>query len=100
MEKTKKVDYENIIKEISALVPGLSEQIDKIIEANTKIEEKLKVAKAPQLRVDIKEEFSLVGLVKIIKTFAGKLLRDVKTWGRDHDAKIKKLKEQLDLLFG
>src|SRR5574343_71729 len=42
IEKTEKINYEQIIKDITALVPDLTEQIDQIMQANTHVEEKLK----------------------------------------------------------
>ncbi len=94
IEKTSKVNYEQIIRDITALVPELSAKITEIIEANTQVEEKLKVAKAPQLRVDLKEGV-LEDLIKAAKAIGKKLLANVKSWGKGYDRKIKDLNTRI-----
>lgn len=98
MEKTTKVNYEQIIKEISELVPELKEQIDAIIEANTQVEEKLKVAKSPQLRVDLKEDFSIAEIVKFVKSIGKRLVQSIKSWGKAYDKKVKSLTQRIEEL--
>lgn len=98
IEKTEKINYEQIIKDITALVPDLTEQIDQIIQANTQVEEKLKVAKAPQLRVDLKEDFSFESIVKFVKSIGKKLVQSIKNWGRDYDKKVKSLRQRIEQL--
>lgn len=98
IEKTSKVDYEQIIKDITALVPDLAEQIDDIIKANTQVEEKLKVAKAPQLRVDLKEDISIAGIIKFARAIGRKLLSSIKSWGRSYDKKVVDLRKRIEQL--
>ena len=98
IEKTEKVNYEQIIKDITALVPGLKDKIDEIIEANTQVEEKLKVAKAPQLRVDLKEDFSIDAILKFARSIGRKLLSSIKTWGRSYDKKVADLRKRIEQL--
>ncbi len=98
------VNYEQIIKDITALVPELSDKVKQIIEANTKVEKELKVAKAPQLRVELKEG-NLEGealeealntwkqVVDFVKKTFGAVLRGIKSWGRDYDKRLAALKQ-------
>jgi hypothetical protein len=95
IEKTSKVDYEAIIREISALVPELKEQIETIIEANTKIEEKVKAAKSPTLRVDLKEDFSIAAMVKFVKSIGKQALASIKSWARTYDKKVASLNTRI-----
>lgn len=98
IEKTSKVDYQKIIADISALVPELKSQIDAIIEANTAVEEKLKVAKSPQLRVDLKEDISFAQIIKFMKTITKRLLQGVKSWGKSYDKKVADLTNRINQL--
>ena len=98
IEKTEKVNYEQIIKDITALVPGLKDKIDEIIAANTQVEEKLKVAKAPQLRVDLKEDFSIDAILKFARSIGRKLLSSIKTWGRSYDKQIADIRKRIEQL--
>ena len=92
------VNYEQIIKDITALVPGLKDKIDEIIAANTQVEEKLKVAKAPQLRVDLKEDFSIDAILKFARSIGRKLLSSIKTWGRSYDKQVADLRKRIEQL--
>lgn len=98
VEKTTKVNYEAIIKEISALVPELKEQVEAIIAANTQIEEKVKVAKSPTLRVDLKEDFSIDSLIRFAKSVCKKVLSSIKSWARNYDKKLASLKTRIEQL--
>ena len=98
IEKTSKVNYEQIIKDITALVPDLSDKIDEIIQANTQVEEKLKVAKAPQLRVDLKEDFSFDSIIKFARSIGKKLLSSIKTWGRSYDKQVSDIRKRIEQL--
>lgn len=94
IEKTSKVNYEQIIKDITALVPELTEKIAEIVDANTQVEEKLKVAKAPQLRVDLKEGV-MEDVLKAAKAIGRKLLAVIKPWARGYDRKLKDLNNRI-----
>lgn len=96
IDKTVKIDYEKAIKEISLLVPGLTEQVQSIIKANTQIEEKLKVAKSPQLRVDIKEEFSISAIIKFVKSIGSKLRQSIRNWAKGYDKKLKEISQLIE----
>jgi phosphate uptake regulator len=99
IETTEVKDYEKIIKDITALAPQLSEQIAKIIKANTEITSKTKVARAPQLRVNIKEDFSFGKLFAgITKTF-NVLLKSIRGWGRTYDTSLSEIKSRIDDLI-
>lgn len=97
IEKTSKVDYEKIIKDITALVPELSEKIDEIVKANTQVEEKLKVAKAPQLRVDLKEGI-IEDMIKAARAIGKKLLSSIRSWCKSYDRKVKDLNVRITQL--
>lgn len=106
MEKETKINYEQIIKDITALVPELSSKIDDIITANTEVTEKLKVAKAPQLRVDMKvdesqaldEAFSFAPFIKVAVAIGRKLLSGIKPWSREYSKKVASIKTRIEQL--
>lgn len=103
VEKVVTVEYEKIIKEISDLVPDLTEQIQKIIEANTTITNKTVVAKAPQLRVDLKDDKVNEGvldnfatIVKVVRSVGKALLNSIKAWGRGYDRRLSDIRDRYD----
>ena len=97
LQRTEKVDYEKIIKEIQALVPGLSDKIDEIIKANTEVKEEMKTAKAPQLRVKMNEGLG-DDVIKFLKNIGKRLIQSVRPWAREFDRKAKDIKKRIEAL--
>lgn len=90
--KTSKTDYQKVIDAITELVPELKDQIDKLIEANTKISE---TEKSPGLRVDLKESEVLE---EGFKTYLKSLWSKIKSWTKSYDKKLNMVKEQINQL--
>lgn len=88
IEKTEKVNYEKIVSDITALVPELTEKINEIIKANTTVEEKVKVAKSPALRVDLKEALTIKDLIAFAKRIFKSMSSAIKFWGKTYDKKL------------
>lgn len=102
VEKTT-VNYAAIIKQITELVPELTEKLEEIIAANTTVEKEIKVAKSPQLRIAVKESDQLdEGVLNDVKQLISALrrkfkdvLRSMKLWGRSYDKSLAEIKAQL-----
>lgn len=94
IDKVEKINYEKIIADITALVPELTDQINEIIKANTTVEEKVKVAKSPALRVDLKEAASLKELIAFAKRTFKSMLSAIKAWGRSYDKKLSDIEKR------
>ena len=83
---TTKVDYQKIIDSISELVPELTDKINLLIEANTKIST---AERSPALRVDLKE-----GFLDWIKS----LYTKIKSWCLSYDKKLDAINSAIDNL--
>lgn len=97
---TTKVDYQKIIDQITALVPELTEQVNELVKANTKV---TTANKSPALRVDIKEseeteeETLEEGLDwKSVKSALKSLWSTVKSWAKGYDKKLKDVNKLIE----
>jgi hypothetical protein len=79
---------------VLSLLSSFTSSETEIVEANTQVEEKLKVAKAPQLRVDLKEGV-MEDVLKAAKAIGRKLLAVIKPWARGYDRKLKDLNNRI-----
>ena len=91
------VNYQQIIAEISALVPELTDKIEEIIKANTNVDVKTKDPKSPQLRVTIKEGM-IEDLIKYAKQVFKPMLQSIRSWSRGYSKKLKALEKKIEQL--
>jgi hypothetical protein len=87
---TSKVDIDAIIAGLSLLVPELTDQINVLVEANTKVS---KSVRSPALKVALKE-----GILDNIKDWISGVFDSVMLWTKNFDRKKDKLQVQIDSL--
>lgn len=81
-----KTDYEKVIEQLLEMVPDLTDKIQELIEANTKITSS---TRSPSLRVDLNE-----GVFDWIKGLYAK----IKTWAKGYDSDLKSLNKLISQL--
>lgn len=81
-----KTDYQKVIDAITDLVPSLAEQIQELIDANTKIST---TEKSPALRVDLKEG---------VWDWLTGVWSKIKSWAKGYDKKLDNIKDMIEEL--